>query len=1326
MPIIYDGVGGGIKVELVSEPPECDDIKKNRVYVTDDCTAYLSVLNPSYKDDDGNVVDDECKYKTVLLNEIKFVEVIPPVTDMRGHILYIQIDSGRASVLIPGFVDADTGLFSSNWRYIGAWPTAADAANYALGEGINPGNTPLYYWNETSDQLLRIALISGGTLAIPATASGNGASQGNGWSGTRLTAASLPAADGQFYTAGDSLIYVLDEELLYFLHDDSVWRPVGEDATVARMDEILEGVISSQAYALVREDGAFYSVGTFAEAAAYIQANGVDWDDSYFVERGVYLQNIQQYSPGVIGQPAAVTEFLRTGYTLLPGVTTLNEAAIAIEELGGVPTIDNRYFFVPPIGRIVTVTRLGGVEGDRRAEIGQLDFVSELPLLEDAVAHRLHMLPTGAAAWKRHEDPDTILDAEFTVADQASFHGSALTSLPIPNANGDWYIAQSAISGGNSIANAVVEYVAGVWTVGTTVRLSDLLSPGYTLMGIEEPVGGQSINTQVSGAYSTLEYALTWFETNAYDYTEVYVWLDSGTGILRTIKQSDLSLVEVPGTGGDKWQALGNVAFVEYLPQLSAAPADHLYLLPDGSGAWKRGSSGSHVLDSLYTADDDAEYLGSGLATFPPNLDSSNGDYCIIASVNVQGVPAVNVFFKYVANAWTQGASIRLADEMPAHFTLMGTEVVGGPSTLDTAARGAFASADAALAAWFDGTRVYDPALVYVWMDTTTGLLRTFKHAELSDLQVPGTDSAEWIVLGGTGGEAREVEVIHESPDSDSSSTAPTFPTNKAHTLVLNREPTDSSDLHIYLRRPERDTNLAVTGDNEWIEIGRFGWADMKANLPQFDSTTQIGGTVTNPTVSDFKNMVQIIMSRPVGTTITSRAPDRAQIGWRENGSNLEIVACITSTNVATFVGYVWHIDEIRYGGGGTTIHTGDVIQQVGGGATSEDDIDSRISSWARAHNPSGEIPDGTVPAAIMRDAEFTAAGVRNLLGLTATEAGNILVGAFIGTNSAGERQITLTRNDGTSTILTLPAAGTTSDADIDDRIATWARANSPSGEIPDATVPSAIMRDAELTPATVRARLGLTAEEANNIVTGAAIVGENLLFQRNDGGVTILELPAGDGRVTSGYVDGTTLNLFVGVGDDGTGDYVAVDLAPFITSQDQFHPETVVFWMHGQSERIPTAYTYTHEPTDNRLRIRYVGDEADEHFYGATATPSWFNWVAVADVHANIDGANPLTTHQVFGLDTGVYNIHFVAEVEEVAVPMAGEIRSVYVGGDDRIAAGSGYILAGGTTGSSLGGVLRAIGPYFSASTGQQYYTWLQGSADATLAGDNDVRVTS
>ena len=53
-----------------------------------------------------------------------------------------------------------------------------------------------------------------------------------------------------------------------------------------------------------------------------------------------------------------------------------------------------------------------------------------------------------------------------------------------------------------------------------------------------------------------------------------------------------------------------------------------------------------------------------------------------------------------------------------------------------------------------------------------------------------------------------------------------------------------------------------------------------------------------------------------------------------------------------------------------------------------------------------------------MRDAEFTAAAVRNLLSLTAQEVNDLVTGATI-----SGQTLTLPQNDGTNVIITIPTA---------------------------------------------------------------------------------------------------------------------------------------------------------------------------------------------------------------------------------------------------------------------------------------------------------------
>lgn len=115
----------------------------------------------------------------------------------------------------------------------------------------------------------------------------------------------------------------------------------------------------------------------------------------------------------------------------------------------------------------------------------------------------------------------------------------------------------------------------------------------------------------------------------------------------------------------------------------------------------------------------------------------------------------------------------------------------------------------------------------------------------------------------------------------------------------------------------------------------------------------------------------------------------------------------------------------------------------------------------------------------------------------------------------------------------------------VDPRIASWARANAPSGTIPDGSIPDGIMRDAEFTAATIRALLDLTAAEVDDLFTGATIVGQNLTFTQNDGTSVTITIPTamagtGDGVVQSGSFSNNNEELILTL---DTGGIVTIDV---------------------------------------------------------------------------------------------------------------------------------------------------------------------------------------
>ena len=96
---------------------------------------------------------------------------------------------------------------------------------------------------------------------------------------------------------------------------------------------------------------------------------------------------------------------------------------------------------------------------------------------------------------------------------------------------------------------------------------------------------------------------------------------------------------------------------------------------------------------------------------------------------------------------------------------------------------------------------------------------------------------------------------------------------------------------------------------------------------------------------------------------------------------------------------------------------------------------------------------------------------------------------------------------------------------------------------IVDAQIPSAIMRDAEFTAATVRTMLGLTATEVDDLLTGASINGQVVTFPQTDGSQVTITIPSSastsvaDGVVESGAFNaaGTELILTLDTADTVT-----------------------------------------------------------------------------------------------------------------------------------------------------------------------------------------------
>ena len=110
-------------------------------------------------------------------------------------------------------------------------------------------------------------------------------------------------------------------------------------------------------------------------------------------------------------------------------------------------------------------------------------------------------------------------------------------------------------------------------------------------------------------------------------------------------------------------------------------------------------------------------------------------------------------------------------------------------------------------------------------------------------------------------------------------------------------------------------------------------------------------------------------------------------------------------------------------------------------------------------------------------------------------------------------------------------------------------------GIIPVSMLPAAVMLDSEFTAAAVRALLGLTAQEVNDLFTGASIAGQVITYTQNDGTEETITIPVAaggmaDGVVQSGEIDdtGDTLTLTL-----DTGGTVVIDIPAVLRGSGGF-----------------------------------------------------------------------------------------------------------------------------------------------------------------------------
>ena len=172
---------------------------------------------------------------------------------------------------------------------------------------------------------------------------------------------------------------------------------------------------------------------------------------------------------------------------------------------------------------------------------------------------------------------------------------------------------------------------------------------------------------------------------------------------------------------------------------------------------------------------------------------------------------------------------------------------------------------------------------------------------------------------------------------------------------------------------------------------------------------------------------------------------------------------------------------------------------------------DARIATFARANSPSGVVPDAQLPDTAKRTdaqvdsradarvragvADFAEQGDTSRIPKTKLPSDTSYRTDAQVDARADARIATFARANNPSGVVPdarLPDTAKRTDAQVDARIAGFARANSPSGTIPDARIPSAITRDTE-----VAGRLLPSVTTANNdkiakVVNGAWALGDD------------------------------------------------------------------------------------------------------------------------------------------------------------------------------------------------------------------------------------------
>ena len=113
------------------------------------------------------------------------------------------------------------------------------------------------------------------------------------------------------------------------------------------------------------------------------------------------------------------------------------------------------------------------------------------------------------------------------------------------------------------------------------------------------------------------------------------------------------------------------------------------------------------------------------------------------------------------------------------------------------------------------------------------------------------------------------------------------------------------------------------------------------------------------------------------------------------------------------------------------------------------------------------------------------------------------------------------------------------------------------------------------------------------------------------------------------------------------------------------------IWYINGQTERWPSTFGYTQNPSSNRVRIQWTGGGPDESPYGWEVPDIWVTGLnaALSDIDTSASPGTA-TEYVVFQPPAGVWDIDITLSTqdEEIGAEEAGLFLYQITSGDDKI----------------------------------------------------------